>query len=148
MSKIIFMKGLKIYLWVVSVLLIVAIGFGVYVWYTFQKIQGAMPSSPEVSAESRTTGAGATPSTSDVTRPTTTETINQAKSVPVAVSDLNTAQQQILNDLGYTQGTLTITPAMIACAEDAVGNERLGAILKGGAPTPLESLKLLPCFKV
>ncbi len=33
------MKTLKVYLFVVCVLLITAISFGVYVWYTVQKVQ-------------------------------------------------------------------------------------------------------------
>lgn len=33
------MKTLKVYLFVVCMLLITAISFGVYVWYTVQKVQ-------------------------------------------------------------------------------------------------------------
>lgn len=158
------MRAIKIYLVVVSVLLIFAIGAGVYVWYLVQKLNtttgGAMqsvetgtstvaiprestyesPAQQEVPSTTPTLISTSTPSTSiDSDVPT--------EPIVVDIESMSPSQKKILESLGYTSGSLTITPAMIACAEDAIGKDRLDEIINGSTPTPLESLKLLPCFK-
>jgi hypothetical protein len=136
------MKLIKIYLAIVTVLLIVGLGFGVYVWYTVQKISLQAGNAAvevqeqsvkaEKSGESTIPGAAVSPSVAPVT---------------VKTTDLTASQQQILKSFGFNADTFTITPAMVTCAEDSVGKVRLDEILKGAAPTPFESIKLLPCFK-
>ena len=126
------MKSLKIYLIIVSVLLVIALGFGVYVWYMMQGFWNTSDTVLQKQDGSQKSSG---------TQPTLTEPIT------IKASDVPVAQRRMLETLGYTQDTFTITPAMVTCAEDALGRPRLAEIFGGSAPTPLESLKLLPCFK-
>jgi hypothetical protein len=130
------MKAIKIYLVVVTVLLVVAIGLGIYVWYKIQTFNAVIPvpvDSPSAQENIQTM----TPSTSTST----------PAPITVTTDSLTDTQKKMLETLGYTQDTFTITPAMIQCAEESVGKTRLDEIVGGGAPTPFESVKLLPCFK-
>jgi len=129
------MKSIKIYLGIIIVLLVIALGFGVYVWYTLQKLNiDASNLEPQTTQENTGTSS-----------PTTQGTVT--KPITVKTDSLSDTQQKILKSFGYTQDTLTITPAMVSCAENAVGKQRLAEILNGGSPSPIESVKLLPCFK-
>ncbi len=157
------MKAIKIYLIVVTVLLILAVGAGIYVWYLVQKLNTATgavqpisttTSSAEVPREphaEQTTSQDSSETTLPVTpTPTPSPSVNtEVKEEPIVIDieTMNPSQKKLLESLGYTGGSFTITPTMIACAEDAVGRARLDEIVNGSAPTPLESLKLLPCFK-
>lgn len=124
------MKAVKIYLVVVTLLLIGAIGLGVYAWYKIQQLSAVAP----VISETETSGA---------------EAPNASTPEPITVSSdsLSPTQQKMLETFGYTEDTFTITPTMIVCAESAVGKTRLDEIVGGSAPSPFESVKLLPCFK-
>ena len=125
------MKGIKIFLGVVIVLLLIAIGFTVYVWYTLQSLKTPAPS---VLTET------------EIVEPQENTTTAPAPIV-IEKSDMSESQQKALETLGFTQESYTITPTMVNCAEEAVGKTRLAEITGGTAPTPLESIKLLPCFK-
>ncbi len=132
------MKIIKICLSIIVVLLVLGIGIGVYVWYTIQHVPTAadipgLQQNTEVKTEG---SAAATPRAPEDVAPIVIET-----------DTLSETQQGMLETMGYTKDTVTITPAMIACAEDAVGATRLKEITGGAAPSPLESVKLLPCFK-
>lgn len=132
------MKIIKIYLAVVTFLLIVGLGFGVYAWYTIQNLS---------------TAAGNAPLQKEVPSTPQSETASQAEvptkePVVVKTADLTPTQQNMLKTFGIKGDTLTITSEMIVCAEEAVGSKvRLDEILAGAAPNPLEAMKLLPCFK-
>lgn len=158
------MRAIKIYLVVVSVLLIFAIGAGVYVWYLVQKLNtttgGAMqPIETGTSTSSIPRESTYEPlvqqevsSTAPSLISTSTPSISTHNDIPtesivVDIESMSPSQKKILESLGYTSGSLTITPAMITCAEDAIGKDRLNEIINGSAPTPLESLKIIPCFK-
>ncbi len=139
------MKYIKIYLGIVSVLLCVAIGFGVYIWYTIQNLTTQVPvpaheqtqTSPQ--KEERTTPVVAKP---------VEETSQSAPDAPIILeaSKLTPAQQEMLKTFGYSQDSFTITTEMTKCAADALGEVRLAEIMDGSAPSPLESLRLVPCF--
>lgn len=130
------MKSLKIYIGVVLVLLTLGIGLGVYVWYTLQTLETVVPT--EVTSPNDTKNDPAT-------QPPSTKT--DAEPTIIEVEALPQSQQKILEGFGYTQDSVTITPAMMECAQKSLTNERIAEILGGSAPTPIESLKLLPCFK-
>lgn len=135
------MRTIKIYLAIVTTLLIVAIGVGVYVWYMIQHVPSGAVSekvSTEIKQVDENTSAQAG---------TVTPQEESAEPIILKTSTLSETQQKMLTTLGYTQDNITITPAMIACAEDSVGKERLNEIIQGSAPSPLESVQLLPCFK-
>lgn len=127
------MKGIKIYLGIVTALLVGAIGFGVYIWYTVQTLNTA--NSTEVKSPKGSERVG------------TVETENTEAPITISKDSLSPTQQKIVESLGYTQDSFTITAEMIVCAKDAVGEVRYDEITSGAAPTPLESIKLLPCFK-
>ena len=136
------MKVIKICLAIIVVLLALGIGFGVYVWYTIQNIPTAddipqLQESSKVTSGESTTNAPAT----------TDEKPESAVPVVIETETLSETQQTMLKSMGYTKDTVTITAGMITCAENAVGVKRLKEIMDGAAPSPMESLKLLPCFK-
>lgn len=135
------MKAIKIYLAIMTTLLIIAIGVGVYVWYMIQHVpSGTM--SEKVPSETRQAKEKTSIQTESLT-----PREKSAEPIIIQTSTLSETQQKMLTTLGYTQDNVTITPAMISCAEDSVGKERLNEIIKGSAPSPLESVRLLPCFK-
>jgi hypothetical protein len=135
------MKLIKIYLAVVTVLLIIGLGFGVYAWYTIQTLssKAGVPvdgvpraSIPEkVSSES----------------PQNAESTTITEPVIIQTADLSESQKKLLEAFGFGGSTFTITPDMVRCAENAVGKVRLEEILGGSAPSPLESITLFSCFK-
>ncbi len=133
------MKGIKIYLAIVTVLLIIAIGLGVYVWFTLQTLDTTSPK--EVGSVSEKSETTQTNTQKEATSPTISEPITITKEA------LSPTQQKLLETLGFDADSFTVTPAMIACAEDAVGKERFAQIIAGDSPSAFESLKLLPCFK-
>ncbi len=73
----------------------------------------------------------------------------------VTVKNENTAtspaltdqQKAIAESFGIDPDTVTITPAMIACAEQKVGSARLAEIKDGATPSFLEGAALLTCYK-
>lgn len=127
------MKAVKIYLVVVTLLLIGAIGLGVYAWYKIQQLSAVAP----VISETETS----------VAETTKTPTASTPEPITITSDSLSPTQQKMLETFGYTQDSFTITPTMIVCAENAVGKTRLDEIVAGSAPSPFESVKLLPCFK-
>ncbi len=130
------MKAIKIYLVVVSILLVIAIGFGIYVWYVVQNLN--MPSEQVLQQ-----------GTADSQTVTTPESSVQSTQQPLVIkkSDLPATQQKMLETLGIDGETITITSTMLTCAEKAVGATRLTEIQKGSTPSTMESIKLLPCLK-
>lgn len=143
------MKVIKICLAIIVVLLVLGIGFGVYVWYTIQNI----PTVADIPVLQESSQVTSDESTTKVTVPREEKpetTVTKTESVPPTVIETETlseTQQTMLKSMGYTKDTVTITKEMITCAEDAVGAARLKEIMDGAAPGPMESLKLLPCFK-
>lgn len=127
------MKAIKIYLVVVTLLLIGAIGLGVYAWYKIQQFNTIAP----IASDSDTVVSGTTKAPSTST----------PEPITITADSLSPTQQKMLETFGYTQDTFTFTPTMIVCAENAVGKTRLDEIVGGAAPSPFESVKLLPCFK-
>lgn len=123
------MKLIKIYLVVVTVLLLVGIGLGVYAWYTLQALNTA------------------TSEVGGVTTESSEPTIVIDEPIVIKTSELPASQQKVLDTVGITADSFTITQNMVSCAEEAIGGARMQEILDGAAPSPLESLKLLPCMK-
>lgn len=133
------MKGIKIYLIIVTTLLIIAIGFGVYAWYvlqSFKQSQFEVREAPQQQNDSQQEAPNVE-----------TESGVEGKPVVIDVSTLNDSQRSMLESFGITGDTITLTPTMLACAREAVGTARVDEIAGGSTPSPLEALKLLPCFK-
>ena len=138
------MKAIKIYLIVVTVLLIVALSVGVYVWYLVQNFkQQAVADVHTVRNEDRS--AEQLPEAdSGVSGAGTSE----EKPVVIDTTKLSPSQQKAFETFGYTEEKVTVPTALIACAKNAVGQDRFDAIVGGSTPTPSESITLLPCMKL
>jgi cytoskeletal protein RodZ len=157
------MKWIKIYLVVVTLLLVGAIGAGVYVWFKVQalsdslqieattptKVGETMPTDTNTSAtqKSEVSKKETKPSETPKQNTPSTDTSKVTEPIVVDTTNLSDTQRTLLKSLGITESTITITPEMITCAENAVGAQRLAEITAGDAPSAFESVKLLPCFK-
>jgi len=67
--------------------------------------------------------------------------------VTVEASAMSAEQQALLRTFGIDLDGITVTVQMIACAEDALGKERLDTIMRGASPTFFESAELLGCYQ-
>jgi hypothetical protein len=153
------MKLIKICIGILIVLLLGGIGAGIYVWYTVQQINSQVgdtvrnvPDKPTATENNVVETDLKAPAQKAVeTTPTPQEKEVQKDTTPAPIviqkSDLSESNKKIVETIGVTGDTITITPAMIQCAQDAVGETRIAEIIGGSAPSPLESMKLLPCTK-
>lgn len=123
---------IKVYLTIVTVLLVIGISLGVYVWYMLQEINSAAEG---VETPGRPASESAAPG------------IQLEAPIVVDTAKLPESQRKVLETVGLGDETFTITQGMVTCAEDALGSARVEEILGGAAPSPIESLKLLPCVK-
>jgi len=124
-------KTLKIFLAIVTAMLIIALGFVGYVWFKLQTFK--VFSEPAINVENVETNS-------------ITDTPN-FENIIIKKDDLTESQQNALDVIGLDTNALTVTSKMIECAEKALGKERMDEINSGTAPTPLESLTLLGCIK-
>lgn len=126
-----------------------ALALGVYVWSVVQSL-GTRTTEPaelqETQAEDILTqesvdvsGDPAVPTRENETAPTAP--------IVIDVASLSDTQRGMLESLGFTGSTIVLTPAMLACGEKVVGSIRLREIANGSAPSPLEAVKLIPCFR-
>lgn len=67
-------------------------------------------------------------------------------SVTIDTSSLSDSQRQMLATMGVNSETITLTPAMVACAEAEVGVGRLEEIKDGATPSFSEGFKLFSCY--
>jgi len=136
------MKAIKIYLGIVTFLLIIAIGALVYVWYVYQRVQPALIKDTSPITKEVTSSNG-------VKEDTLTEGGgNEVPSADVVIDTrtLTDTQRSILSTFGYKGDMVTIPHEVVSCAEQSVGEVRFTEILDGSAPTPFELLKLSPCL--
>lgn len=159
------MRALKIFLIGGLVLMLVAVGFGVYVWYQLQglddhavkeknvpTLDATIASSTDGRTEEETlTGSGDTPeatnSSSDgpMVREKTTPDA-PPEDIVIDERELTPEQIKLLNRLGVDTNTIVITNEMVVCAEAKLGSERVDEIVAGATPTMLEGLSVLPCL--
>jgi hypothetical protein len=62
-------------------------------------------------------------------------------------SNLTDGQRKMLESFGLNPDEVTITPAMIACAEAKLGAPRIAEIEAGATPSLLEGASLVACYK-
>jgi len=67
--------------------------------------------------------------------------------ISIDATSLPPGQQRVLETFGLDQATVTISPAVIACAEAAIGADRLAAITAGDTPAIMEGIKLANCYR-
>lgn len=134
-------------------LLVAAISFGVYVWFTLMQFMAADPvptvtqKAPVVEeipdeSEASSTVEVAAPSVAPI--PVVSEVVTE----PITVSPDTLSDEQVdaLETFGLDPENLTITPEMVQCFEEKLGAERIAEIVGGASPGPLEALSLLPCL--
>jgi hypothetical protein len=137
------MKALKIYLMIMGGLLTIALLAGVVVWYLYQDLPGANPS----------TLVGELPTSESAPSPEPVGVSGEGSApdaVPVYTitpESLTDSQRAVLETFGLGDSSFKVTEGMILCAKNAVGEVRFEEILNGSAPGPLESMSLLPCMK-
>ncbi len=140
------MKSIKIYLGIVTVLLIVAIGFGVYTWYLVQSL-----SAPKNIETDTTVGTekGVTNEETKDTGSTTNDVSTSTKTEPIVIDldSLSDAQRSVLSAFGHEGNTLVLTEEVILCAKNSLGDTRFSEIVNGAAPNPLEAVKLARCMQ-
>ena len=66
--------------------------------------------------------------------------------VPLRELSLGAAQKKALEAAGIDTETFIITEAMLGCARESVGDDRVAAYVAGESPTVLEIGRLLPCL--
>jgi flagellar basal body-associated protein FliL len=142
------MRTLKIILLVVVVLAVVVLAGIGYVWrelaFTSHTIAPiTQPSDttletvpPTIENESAPEEPAPSPTVTPITEPIT-----------VTVDDLPEGQRAVLETLGMDDASITITPAMVSCAIEALGAARVAEIQAGGAPSISEALTLIACMK-
>lgn len=69
------------------------------------------------------------------------------KPIVVPLSSLSESQKAMLEKVGVTGSTLTITPKMAECAYATLGKERMDELVKGATPSAIEAIRLSPCLK-
>lgn len=137
---------MKWYLVIGGIFLIGALGAVIYVWMLYQDAQRTFDAYTPSASSTAVTHIEKTSTEKNIS--TTTGSVTEdTKPITVDTATLTETQQNILKTFGYNSQTLIITSAMVVCAENAVGKDRLNEILKGSAPNPLETVKLFPCFK-
>lgn len=77
---------------------------------------------------------------------TQTETSDNRDTM-VESSTLTEGQRGLAESLGFDTDNITITPEMIACAEEKIGAERLEEIKNGSTPSFTEGVSLLGCYR-
>ncbi len=140
------MKTIKIFLVVVTVLLVVAVMLGVYVWYSVQKLSSETQGYKDAQEKSQETSNQGGAKIEEITIVPDSEMPTNEEVIEIHTADLTESQQKTLQAFGLEGDSFLITEDMITCAKDAVGEERYEEILNGAAPSPLESMKLLPCM--
>lgn len=141
------MRAIKIYLIVVTCMLIVALGFGVYVWYKLQILGTADPyiSNTKEQAKSLETN-GLEGQHEEAAAPDSSLSNKTQEPIVIEGDTLSDSQKKALETFGFETDSVTITKEMIECAERELGKERVLEIMNGAAPGPLESLTLLGCI--
>jgi hypothetical protein len=65
----------------------------------------------------------------------------------INLSSLSDSQRAMLKTFGITGDTVTLTPAMMACAEAKVGAARIEEIKNGATPSFSEGASLIACYR-
>lgn len=151
------MKSLKIILLALAVISVVILGGIGYVWKNIAFNSGGLKPMtdafkdtftveklPELPAS--TTGTEELKVAPENDTSTSTAPLLTAP-VTVSTEQLPENQKKVLDTLGISEKEFTITPEMVECAIDVVGETRALEIEKGASPSLSEGLTLLVCLK-
>lgn len=70
-----------------------------------------------------------------------------ADGTKVQANALTEGQRKMLSAMGIDPNSITITPAMVACAEAKLGAPRIEEIKNGATPSFTEGASLMACYK-
>ena len=138
---------MKTFLIIVTTVLILALAAVVYIWFVLQKTHMQIDEQSSEVVENKSIQEAQPSYESENATNESIDAETPTEPIVVETAELSDTQKKLLDTFGFEGDTVTITPDMISCAEDAVGKERMDTIVDGASPSPLESLKLLPCFK-
>ncbi len=71
----------------------------------------------------------------------------QSAPAPVSTDSLTDSQKKMLESFGVDTNAITVTAAMIACAETKLGAARVEEIKNGATPSMLEGASLIACYR-
>lgn len=120
--------------------------FGTYLWFSLDIPQYILDmTETTMSAEEEVLDSATnTPSSSESPQE---EPALLTEPMTIPSSALTDEQRALVETFGLDSENLTITPEMILCAEQTLGNQRFSEILSGALPSVPESLSLLPCLR-
>lgn len=133
---------MRTYLTIVSILLLSALSYGVYVWYVYQRVAGTQEERSTPLEEGIPTVP--VPTTDVVPEEGTEKTIEEPR--VLTAENLTPEQQAILKAFGMGNARIVVDDALLRCVGDAIGSERLVSITGGSAPSPLEAVKIAACL--
>lgn len=94
------------------------------------------------SIEQTTTGNTEQSSTKDVSQGE-----GAVQTDTTSAGGLSAGQRTMLESFGLDPNEVTLTPAMIACAEAKIGKARVVEIMAGATPSFMEGASLVACYK-
>lgn len=77
----------------------------------------------------------------------TPSTVSLEEPIPLHTLPLSETQRSLIGAAGIDVETFVITPEMVSCAKEKLGEGRFNAIVGGEAPSFLEGTKLLGCIR-
>ena len=136
---------MKKFFYVGTSLVVLAIGATVVVWYLLQQTLTTPSQTADTTTSSNTVESVQPVEISETSISATPTPV--AEPAPPPVPELNEQQRQAAEAVGINIDEITLTPAMIVCAEEKMSRERMLEIAEGDAPTFFEALALVPCVK-
>src|SRR6056297_250524 len=112
-------------------LIVLLVGLSLWIGYWFgvtDTRQDQIDTSSETASTSPAERAEPAPVAESTSTPPTSE---PSQPTTISTAELTEGQQRLLRFLGVDETELVITPEMQACAEEAVGAERLTEIING-----------------
>jgi hypothetical protein len=155
------MKQLRWFLISGIILLIGALGALVFVWFTVLSVTRSISEPTVVNPE---------PARSDVPTPAAPAPISETGVAPVTATpaattvapavptgestgrtfslrQLTPEQREVLQAVGISGDTLTLSVAAESCIRETWGNERTEAVLQGEVPSILEVVRVVSCLE-
>ena len=140
---------MKKFFYVGVVLVALALSATIIVWYLLQQTLATPNSMTPAVSPAPTTHNNESEQSAEVheVAPATATTNTPPESTALPVPELSDGQRQAAEAVGIDVDEITLTPAMIACAEEKMSRERMLQIAEGGTPSFFEALALVPCVK-
>ena len=125
----------------ISLLLAIALVIGVFIFIQYQFYLESKDKNVE-------TGKSNLDMEIEDTREPVTDEVNvetPIEGIPVSELPISDNQQKVLDTVGIDTESMVITPEMIECAKEELGEGRYNEVIGGAAPSPLEALALMKC---